>query len=223
MSPLPGISWVFLAVKAHELGLEGWAGFWQWWNKIHILCQDKILLCPSGPPPSLLVCIIIIINQTSLEDKLPSHSCDGSWWPTTHFVCTDQDYVSCQSNCDLMYLYVSGRPGVLQSMGSQRVSYDWTTEGEVAQWCPTLCNPMNCSLPASSIHGIFQARILEWFAISFSRGSSWPRDWTWVFHIAGRLFTIWATRESLTGQLNNNKCLKNLYNCALTSDGQNSP
>ena len=102
MSPLPGISWVFLAVKAHELGLEGWAGFWQWWNKIHILCQDKILLCPSGTPPSLLVCIIII-NQTSLEDKLPSHSCDGSWWPTTHFVCTDQDYVSCQSNCDLMY------------------------------------------------------------------------------------------------------------------------
>ena len=102
MSPLPGISWVFLAVKAHELGLEGWAGFWQWWNKIHILCQDKILFCPSGPPLSLLVCIIIIINQASLEDKIPSHSCDGPWWPTTHFVCTDQDYVSCQSNCDLM-------------------------------------------------------------------------------------------------------------------------
>ena len=68
-------------------------------------------------------------------------------------------------------------------------------ESEVTQSCPTLCNPMDCSLPRSSIHGIFQARVLEWVAVSFSRGSSWPRDWTWVFHIAGRRFTIWATRE----------------------------
>ena len=45
-------------------------------------------------------------------------------------------------------------------------------ESEVAQSCPTLCNPMNCSLPRSSVHGIFQARILEGVAISFSRGSS---------------------------------------------------
>ena len=46
--------------------------------------------------------------------------------------------------------------------------------------CPTLCDPMDCSLPGSSIHGIFQARVLEWVAISFSRGSSQPREWTWV-------------------------------------------
>ena len=49
-------------------------------------------------------------------------------------------------------------------------------ESEVAQSCLTLCNPMGCSLPGSSVHGIFQARILEWVAISFSRRSSWPRD-----------------------------------------------
>ena len=55
---------------------------------------------------------------------------------------------------------------------------------------------MDCSLPGSSIHGIFQARILEWVAISFSRSSSWPRDRTQVSHTAGRLFTIWATREA---------------------------
>ena len=54
---------------------------------------------------------------------------------------------------------------------------------------------MDCSLPGSSVHGIFQARILEWVAISFSRRSSRPRDWTWVSRIAGRHFTIWATRE----------------------------
>ena len=61
--------------------------------------------------------------------------------------------------------------------------------------CPTLRDPMDCSLPGSSVHEIFQARVLEWVAISFSRGSSRPRDWTWVSHIVGRCFTIWATRE----------------------------
>ena len=59
----------------------------------------------------------------------------------------------------------------------------WEWENEVTQSCPTFCNPMNClptpsSLPGSSTHGIFQARILEWVAISFSRGSSSPRDGT---------------------------------------------
>ena len=67
---------------------------------------------------------------------------------------------------------------------------------EVTQSCLTLCNPMDCSnLPCSSVHGIFQARVLEWVAISFSRGSSRPRGWTQVFHVVGRCFTIWATRE----------------------------
>ena len=55
---------------------------------------------------------------------------------------------------------------------------------------------MDCNLPGSSVHGIFQARILEWVAISFFRGSSRPRDRTQVSHIVGRLFTIWA-RPSL--------------------------
>ena len=55
--------------------------------------------------------------------------------------------------------------------------------------------PMDCSLPDSSVHGIFQARILEWVAILFYRGSSRPRDQTQVSCIAGRFFTTWATRE----------------------------
>ena len=66
----------------------------------------------------------------------------------------------------------------------------------VTQSCPTLSDPMNCSPPGSSVSGILQARILEWVAIPFSRGSSQPRDWTWVSCIAGRFFTIWATREA---------------------------
>ena len=65
----------------------------------------------------------------------------------------------------------------------------------VTQSCLTLCDPMYYSLPGSSFHGIFLTRILEWVAIPFSRGSSWPRDRTWVSCTAGGFFTIWATRE----------------------------
>ena len=70
-------------------------------------------------------------------------------------------------------------------------------EDEVAQSCPTLCDPVDCSLPGFSIHGILQSRILEWVTISFSRGSSWPRGQTRVSHIGGRCFNLWAIREAL--------------------------
>jgi len=149
------------------------------------------------------------------------------------------------------------KPGMLQSMGSQRVRHEWATElnwrvnkfpcfptpsphwtskngapqycglisihitGKVlvpfhvqcgflkesryeegrarclvANSCPTLCDPMDCSPPGSSVHGISQSWILEWVAISSSRGSSRPRDQTQVPCPAGRFFTIWATREA---------------------------
>ena len=58
---------------------------------------------------------------------------------------------------------------------------------------PTLCDPMEYTLPGSSVHGILQARMLEWVAISLSRGSSRSRDQTWVSCLAGRFFTISAT------------------------------
>ena len=60
----------------------------------------------------------------------------------------------------------------------------------VAQSCLTLCNPMDCSSPGSSIYGIFQARILEWVVILFSRGSSPPKHRTQVFCTVGRFFTV---------------------------------
>ena len=66
--------------------------------------------------------------------------------------------------------------------------------------CPTLCDPVDCSLSGSSVHVIFQARILEWAAISFSTGSSQPRDRTPVSNSGlphwGQTLTIWATREA---------------------------
>ena len=84
--------------------------------------------------------------------------------------------------CSVLYDSLDGR-GVLE-----RIS-------EVAQSSLTLCFLMDCNLPCSSIHGIFQARVLEWVAISFSRGSFRPRDRAQVSCIAGRHFTVWGTRE----------------------------
>ena len=76
------------------------------------------------------------------------------------------------------------------------------SETEVAQSCLTLCDPMDGCLPGSEIHGIFQARILEWAAISFSRGSSQPRDRTCVFCIADRRLTVWAKKRFNNTQKN---------------------
>ena len=74
-------------------------------------------------------------------------------------------------------------------------SVAWS-ESVIAQLCPTLCDPIDFSLPGSSVHGILQARILEWGTIPFSGGSSQPRDQIWVSCIAGRFFIAWATREA---------------------------
>ena len=98
----------------------------------------------------------------------------------------------------------TGRPGMLQSIGLRRVRHDWVTElrlimkkkhdltkyylhethikfvCSVAKLCLTLCDPMDYSPPGYSVHGISQARILEWIAISSLRGSSQPRDWTHI-------------------------------------------
>ena len=65
----------------------------------------------------------------------------------------------------------------------------------VAWSCPPLCSPMDCNPPGSSVHGILQAKILEWVAIPFSKGTSWPRDQTWVSCTAGRFFIVWVTSE----------------------------
>ena len=102
----------------------------------------------------------------------------------------------------------TGKPGVLQSMGSQRVGQHWVTEltGHLDHKVSTdvfsrvqLCNPMDCSLPGSSIHGISQARILKWVAISFSRGFSQPWDQNHICSLADRFFTTEPPGKPLTG------------------------
>ena len=81
-----------------------------------------------------------------------------------------------------------------------QLSHPYMTTGKsvkmlVTQSCPTLCDPMDCNPSGSSVRGILQARIPEWVAISFFRGSSQARDLTQVSCIAGRFFIVWATRE----------------------------
>ena len=71
----------------------------------------------------------------------------------------------------------------------------WEDESLVIQSCPTLCKLMACSLPGFAVYGLLQARIPEWIARLFWRGSSWPRDQTCVSCIVDGFFTIWATRE----------------------------
>ena len=88
--------------------------------------------------------------------------------------------------------------------------WKWKVKVLVAQSNLTLSDPMDCSPPGSSVHGILQARILEWVAIPFSRGSSWLRDWTWVSCIA-------ATRETQYSNMKNNNNNKKTKSYCLDS------
>ena len=91
-------------------------------------------------------------------------------------------------------------------LSSTDMTSQWQVRKSLERWkgkvsvshqsCPTLCSPVDCSLPDFSVHGILQGRILEWEYIPFSRGSSQPKSQTWVSCIAGRFFTVWATREA---------------------------
>ena len=110
-------------------------------------------------------------------------------------------------------LFVMLHPGIFrynrEDLGGMGLSHlDWNQKSMISFWwsevlvtqsCLILCDPMDCSLPGSSVLGILQARILEWAAIPFSRGSSQLRDRTKVSCIAGGFFTVGATTEALKG------------------------
>ena len=107
----------------------------------------------------------------------------------------DQTHISCNGKQVLYPASHLGNPRlcIILHNGGMDTTCVVKRKSEVSQPCLTLCDPMDYSLPGSSVHGIHQARVLEWVAISFSRGSSQPRDRTWVSLTAGRHFTIWAT------------------------------
>ena len=86
---------------------------------------------------------------------------------------------------------------------------------KVTQLCLTLCDPMDCSPPGSSVHGILQLKILECVAISFSRASSWPRDWTRVFCMGGWVLYHWHQRGATI------LVLHRAYSCPRTDSKSN--
>ena len=92
---------------------------------------------------------------------------------------------------------IENRSVVAKERGGGGKDWELGVSVLVTQAFLTLCNPMDCSLPGSSVHGIFQARILEWVAISFSRGSSWSRDQAWVSCVGRWILYHWDTREAL--------------------------
>ena len=122
------------------------------------------------------------LNQTLLYKKLPPYS----WNYSSH-------YLWSILNC----IIPESLPWVFCIFPEPTTCWTVTITVVITQLCPTFCEPMHCSLLDSSVCGIFQARILEWVALSFSKGASGPRDWTRVSCIACRFCTVWATREAL--------------------------
>ena len=116
----------------------------------------------------------------------------GQLYTGKEFKASSLSWMVCPQVTSLITVYISE---ALSRVWGETSRY-WCGDGLVAKLCSTLNDPMDCSLPGSSVHGILQVRILEWVAIPFSRGSSWPRNQTQVSCIAGRFFTNWATREA---------------------------
>ena len=127
-------------------------------------------------------------------------------------VCTHIIVPSTEEDYSQSYLYISTHTWILSSNKSNcfnkmsflikgtRAPCRDISQGFcvlVAQSCLTHCDPMDCSPPGSSVHENFQARILEWVAFPFSRGSSQPRDQIWVSPMAGGFFTVWATSKDV--------------------------
>ena len=107
----------------------------------------------------------------------------------------------------------------MPSVGSHRVGHNWSdlaaaaaatcqwnVKVKVTQLCTTLCNPITCT-----IYEILQARMLGWVSISYSRGSSWFRDWTQVSLIAGRFFTSWATGKPKNTEVGSLSLLQQIF------------
>ena len=138
-----------------------------------ILCHPLLLLPPI--PPSTKV----FSSESTLHMRWPKYSMSILVYK---FLLSLDKFL-------IVKLLNQGKTSILKLL-SQIIKVLYWSGLLVTQSCPTLCDPMDCSLPGSSVYGILQARILAWVAISFSRGSSGPRYWTWVSCIAGRFFAV---------------------------------
>ena len=165
-----------------------------------------ILCCPLLLLPSIFPSITVLSNQSALCIRWPknwSFSFSFSISPSNEYsglisFRIDWFDLAVQRTLKRLLQHHSLKASIHWCLAffMAQLSHPYMTTGKtivvivlVTQLCPTLCDPTDCSSPGSSVYGILQARILEWVAISFSRGSSWPGDWTQVSCIAGWFFT----------------------------------
>ena len=136
-----------------------------------------------SPLPSVFPTIRVFANETALCIRCPKYwSFSFSIRPSSEYSGLISfridwfDLFSVQGTLKSLFPHHSSKASILQCSAFFMVLLSHPYMGVITQLCPTLCDSMDCNLPGSSIHGIFQARVLEWGAISFSRGSSQPRD-----------------------------------------------
>ena len=165
-----------------------WLGFPQWLRDKISACnaRDTSLISGSGWSPGEG-------NGNPLQDFCLENPMDrGVWWATVHRVAKSptrlSDFTSRASVSSLEAFQYWCPPTIAAEFAA--------CVPKSLQLCPALCDPMDCNPQDSSIHGILQARLLEWVAMPPSRGTSQPRDRTQVSHIRGRFFTVWPTREA---------------------------
>ena len=166
--PWPG-GWALWFSLAHWVGAGGGC----LWNSPRVLLMRQA----TASVPAHDVFINIYFTDLRPGTALWKQSKCGNIAPTSWFFLFLLVLVSFRYSFDLVHVFAKN---CYKSSGKEGM--EGREEGrkrEVVQSCPTLCDPMDCSIPGSSIHEIFQAIVLEWVAIAFSRGSSWLRDWTW--------------------------------------------
>ena len=156
------------------------------------LLRGRAILYPLPPPASISCCILNMIfvsyfpKKREVIEREILWSIDTMYDHLLAFLPTKcPPWMTGKRSAYSLHLYLCYCSDLSQIPQQMIIySFDWraalSIHSLVTQSCPTLCSPMDCSLPGSSVHGIHQGRILERVAISFSRGSSWPRDETHI-------------------------------------------
>ena len=158
-----------------------------WGNKVYVL-PTSVCTRPQVDSMPLSPCCLNTCHQVSLAsfDQLEWAARNDIWQQLKVITPASGSY-SLSTCC---------HPGISLNWFKGLSLPHACTSAKLLQLCSTVCCSMDYSPPGSSVHGIFQARILEWVTIPFSKRSSWPWHQTWFSCIAGGFFTIWATRKT---------------------------
>ena len=170
-----------------------------------VMPSNHLILCrPLLLQPQILPSLRVFSNESTLHMRWPEYwsfsfsiSPSNEYSELISFRMDWLDLLAGQGTLKSLLQHHSSKASILwcSAFFTVQLSHPYMTlkerkESEVTQSCPIICNPVDCSPPGSSVHGFLQARLLEWVAISFSRGSSRPRGQTQVSCIAGRRFNL---------------------------------